>query len=173
MTRIGLISDTHGLLRPQAAAFLESCDHIIHGGDVGPEEILQQLALLAPVTAVRGNNDTESWARALPEARLMTVGAVQLYVIHDLAQMSIEPQAVAVAAVISGHSHRPSIRERDGVLYINPGSAGPRRFKLPIAVGELVIEGNSVSARIVELPLPAVTGRARRSATRPGPAASE
>jgi hypothetical protein len=149
--RIGLISDTHGLLRPQALAFLAGCDHIIHGGDIGTEAILTQLAELAPVSAVRGNNDRAPWARDLPETRTLRFGTVQVYVIHDLAQIELEPQSALVAAVISGHSHQPSIRERAGVLYVNPGSAGPRRFKLPIAVGELMIAGSSVSARIVDL----------------------
>jgi putative phosphoesterase len=150
MPRIGLISDTHGLLRPQAVAFLAGCDHIIHAGDIGAEDILTQLMQLAPVTAVRGNNDRASWARGLPETQMLRFGTVQVYVIHDLARIDLEPQSALVAAVISGHSHQPSVRERAGVLYINPGSAGPRRFKLPIAVGELMIE-DCVSARIVDL----------------------
>jgi putative phosphoesterase len=146
--RIGLISDTHGLLRPQAITFLQGCDHIIHGGDIGPPEVLVQLSALAPLSAVRGNNDRAAWARRLPESRLLRFDAVSIYVIHDLAQLELASQA---AVVVSGHSHQPSIGERDGVLYVNPGSAGPRRFKLPIAVGELRIDGSSVSARIVEL----------------------
>jgi uncharacterized protein len=150
--RIGLISDTHGMLRPEAMAFLRGCDHIIHGGDIGPPAILTELSQLAPVTAVRGNNDRAEWARLLPESRVVSFGTVQVYVIHDLAQMPAAPQA-GIAAIVSGHSHQPSIRERAGVLYANPGSAGPRRFKLPIAVGELSIEGSTVSARIVELEL--------------------
>jgi uncharacterized protein len=171
MIRIGVISDTHGLLRPEAITFLQGSDQIIHGGDIGPEAILQRLARLAPVIAVRGNNDTEAWAQALPESRLVQVAAVRLYVIHDLAGIDMEPQAAGIAAVISGHSHRPSIHERDGILYVNPGSAGPRRFKLPIAVAELLIEGSSVTARIVELPVAGGAGRAR-GATRMHSAAS-
>ena len=151
MLRIGVISDTHGLLRPEASAFLRGCTHIVHGGDVGGEFLLQELAAIAPTTAVRGNNDKGSWADSLPEAELVQFGDVSVYVIHDLAQLDIEPRAAGVSVVVSGHSHQPRIRERDGVLYVNPGSAGPRRFKLPIAVAELEIEGKSVRSRIVEL----------------------
>ena len=163
--RVGLISDTHGLLRPQAKSFLRGCDQIIHGGDIGPEAVLEQLAALAPVSAVRGNNDTAAWARALPGSRCIEVEAVRLYVIHDLAEMDIEPRAAGVAVVISGHSHRPVVRESRGVLYVNPGSAGPRRFKLPIAVAELTVDGTSIDARLVELPVSI-------AATRSGAAAS-
>jgi putative phosphoesterase len=149
--RIGLISDTHGLLRREATAVLQGCDHIIHAGDIGPPEILVELSALAPVSAVRGNNDRAAWARQLPESRLLRFGVVHVYVIHDLAQFERAPQSTVV---VSGHSHQPSIRERDGVLYVNPGSAGPRRFKLPIAVGELMIDGSAVSARVIELTAP-------------------
>lgn len=166
MPRIGLISDTHGLLRPEALAFLQGCDHIIHGGDIGPEAILTQLSQLAPVTAVRGNNDRDAWASRLPESCVVSFGDVQVLVIHDLAYLVDRVRQIGsaaplrdVAAVVSGHSHQPSIQEREGVLYVNPGSAGPRRFKLPIALGELSIEGGAVTARIVELgPHPASRG---------------
>ena len=151
MLRVGLISDTHGLLRPTATAFLRGCDHIIHGGDIGNPEILQQLSAIAPVTAVRGNNDKDAWAEALQETELVQLGDTLVYVLHDLAQLDIEPRATGVGVVVSGHSHRPRVEQRDGVLYINPGSAGPRRFKLPIAVAELVIDANAVTSRIVEL----------------------
>ncbi|RZL88023.1 MAG: metallophosphoesterase [Variovorax sp.] len=149
--RIGLISDTHGLLRPEAKAFLQGCDRIVHGGDICDPRILEALAALAPVTAVRGNNDKGPWAERLRETEDLQVGEVSIHVIHDLAQLGIEPGAAGVRVVVSGHSHKPRVEERDGVLYVNPGSAGPRRFKLPIAVGELIITGRSVSARIVEL----------------------
>lgn len=165
--RLGLISDTHGLLRPEAVAALAGCEHIIHGGDIGSEAILQQLAALAPLSVVRGNNDTAPWAQALPETLLLQLGAIQVYVIHDLAQADLASQAVGAAVVVSGHSHQPSIREQGGTLYINPGSAGPRRFKLPIAVGELLIENQRVSARIIELP-----AGVQRPATRSRRAAS-
>lgn len=151
MLRICLISDTHGLLRPEALAFLQGSDFIVHGGDIGNAGILQALAAIAPLTVVRGNNDREPWAEGIAETELVTFGGVQLYAIHDLARLDIDPRAAGVRVVVSGHSHKPKIEERDGVLYVNPGSAGPRRFKLPIAVAELLIDGDAVSARIVEL----------------------
>ena len=151
MLRVGVISDTHGLLRPEASAFLRGCDYIVHGGDIGGEALLRELSALAPTTAIRGNNDKGSWAETLPEAELVQFGDVSVYVIHDLAQLDIEPQAAGVGVIVSGHSHQPRIEEREGVLYVNPGSAGPRRFKLPITVAELTIEGKSVKSRIVEL----------------------
>lgn len=151
MLRIGLISDTHGLLRPEAMAFLRGSDHIVHAGDICGLHILEELSALAPVTAVLGNNDRGPWAQALRETELVKVGDIHLYVIHDLAALDIDPVAADVQVVVSGHSHKPLITQRDGVLYVNPGSAGPRRFKLPIAAAELVVEGMSVSARIVEL----------------------
>lgn len=151
MIRVGLISDTHGLLRAEASAFLRGCGHIIHGGDIGDKDILRDLSVIAPVTAVRGNNDHGPWADALPETELVQFGEVFVYVIHDLAQLDIEPTAARVNVVVSGHSHQPRIHERDGVVYINPGSAGPRRFKLPVAVAELNISGNAIRPRIVKL----------------------
>lgn len=151
MLRVGVISDTHGLLRPEATAFLRGCYHIVHAGDVGSENVLRELSVIAPITAVRGNNDQGPWARALPETELVQFGEVFVYVIHDLAQLDIEPQAAGVGVAVSGHSHQPAIQERNGVLYVNPGSAGPRRFKLPIAVAELNVAGKSVTSRIVEL----------------------
>ena len=151
MLRVGLISDTHGLLRPQAKAFLQGSDFIVHGGDIGEPGILEELARIAPVTAIRGNNDNGAWAQQLRETEFLQVGEVLMYVIHDIAQLDIDPDAAGVRVVVSGHSHKPAIEERNGVLYVNPGSSGPRRFKLPIAVGELTVAGNSVSARTVEL----------------------
>ena len=151
MLRVGLISDTHGLLRPEAIAFLRGCTHIIHAGDIGDPHILQALSEIAPVTAVRGNNDKGAWADALPETEFVELGDTLVYVLHDLAQLDIEPRVAGVRIVVSGHSHKPRIDERDGILYINPGSAGPRRFKLPIAAAELVIAGNSITPRIGEL----------------------
>jgi uncharacterized protein len=158
MIRIGLISDTHGLLRPEAMQFLQGCQHIVHGGDIGGPAnggpaILQQLATLAPLTTVRGNNDRGPWAKQLPETTLLSIGGVSLYILHDLAQLDIDPKATGVRVVVSGHSHKPVVNERQGVLYVNPGSAGPRRFKLPVSVGELLITGDSVSARNVILDL--------------------
>jgi len=151
MLRVGLISDTHGLLRPEAKSFLQGSHYIVHGGDIGHPSILQELAALAPVTAVRGNNDHGSWADALRETDSLRVGEVFVFAIHDLAQLDIDPGAAGIRVVVSGHSHRPRIEERDGVLYVNPGSSGPRRFTLPGSIGDLSIDGRSVSARIVEL----------------------
>lgn len=149
--RIGLISDTHGLLRPQAKAFLRGSDHIVHAGDIGNPRILDELAAIAPLTAVRGNNDKGPWAAGLNETEIVRLGDACIYVIHDLALLDIDPAAAGVHVVASGHSHRPLVAHRDGVLYVNPGSAGPRRFKLPVAAAELFIDGHSVSARITEL----------------------
>jgi len=151
MYRVGLISDTHGLLRPEAKAFLEGCDYIVHGGDIGHPGILEELTKLAPVTAVRGNNDKGLWAQPLRETEFLRVGEVFVFAIHDLARLDIEPNAAGVRVVVSGHSHKPLVEERNGVLYVNPGSSGPRRFRLPIGIGELLVTGSSVSARIVEL----------------------
>lgn len=151
MLRVGLVSDTHDLLRPQAKAFLQGCDHIIHAGDVNSAGILEDLATLAPLTAVRGNNDRGAWAASLCQAEIVELGGILVCVIHDVAQLDVIPGVVGVRVVVSGHSHKPSIVDRDGVLFVNPGSAGPRRFKLPVAVAELTIAGDAVSARIVEL----------------------
>jgi hypothetical protein len=151
--RIGLISDTHGLLRPEALAFLTGADHIVHGGDIGGPEILEHLAAIAPLTVVRGNNDTALWALAIPETARVDFGAVALYAIHDLKQLAIDPRAAGVRVVVSGHSHRPACAEREGVLYVNPGSAGRRRFSLPIAAAELRIDGATVAATLVTLAL--------------------
>jgi putative phosphoesterase len=150
-TRIGLISDTHGLLRPQALDYLAGCDHIIHGGDIGSAAILEQLETLAPVSAVRGNNDTGSWAGALPATLRLRFEGVVVFAIHDLKELAGRGQAEDVRVIVSGHSHKPGCSERDGVLYVNPGSAGRRRFSLPIAVGELLIDGDQVRARIMTL----------------------
>lgn len=151
MTRIGLISDTHGLLRPEALAFLRGSDHIIHAGDICEPWVLAELARLAPVTAVRGNNDKGGWAQALQENETLQLGAVAVHVIHDLKLLVRDRVAADTRVMVSGHSHKPSIAERDGVLFVNPGSAGPRRFKLPVSAAELLIEGDAVSARLVEL----------------------
>lgn len=155
MKRIGLISDTHGLLRPEALAFLRGCDHIVHGGDIGNADILQQLAAIAPVTAVRGNNDRAAWADAIAQAEFVQVEGITLYALHDIADLDLDPPGAGIQVVMTGHSHKPSIEERDGVLYINPGSAGPRRFTLPISIGELLVEGVTITPRLVTLELAA------------------
>jgi putative phosphoesterase len=151
LIRVGLISDTHGLLRPQAVAVLQGSDFIVHGGDIGDAGILEALGAIAPLTVVRGNNDREAWAAGIPETDFLRAAGVLVYAIHDLSRIDIDPAAAGVRVVVSGHSHKPRIEERGGVLYVNPGSAGPRRFKLPIAVAELIVVGNGVTARIIEL----------------------
>ena len=151
MIRIGLISDTHGLLRPAALERLRGVDRIVHAGDIGDAAILARLAQIAPVTAVRGNNDRGAWASKLPETATLHAGGVTLYVIHDVQLLDVDPAAQGFGAVVSGHSHRPSCIRRDGVLYVNPGSAGPRRFTLPIALGMLHIADGNLRADIIEL----------------------
>lgn len=149
--RIGLISDTHGQLRPEALAFLEGCDHVVHAGDIGKPEVLSALEAIAPVTAIRGNVDTGEWAAELPEVREVTLAGVRLLVLHDLKQLGGDPAEEGIRVVVSGHSHKPLAEERGGVLYINPGSAGPRRFRLPVTAGELLVSGPVVTPRIVDL----------------------
>lgn len=151
MIRIGLISDTHGLLRPEALAYLRGSDHILHAGDIGDAGILDALAAIAPVTAVRGNNDTESWARHVRETEVLKVGGMSIYLLHDLAELDVDAAASGHRVVVTGHSHKPLIDGRGDVLYVNPGSAGPRRFSLPISVGELLIRGTSISAGLKTL----------------------
>jgi putative phosphoesterase len=148
---IGLISDTHGLLRPEALQALHGSDHIIHAGDVGDPAIVDRLASIAPVTVVRGNIDREPWAEAWPATEVVDVGGLLLYVLHDLAALDLDPAVAGFAAVIFGHTHRPTVERRQGVLYVNPGSAGPRRFSLPISVGAIAISGTELSARVIEL----------------------
>jgi putative phosphoesterase len=152
--RVGLISDTHGLLRPQALDYLRGSAHIIHAGDIVDPATLEQLATLAPLTVVRGNNDRGAWARELPESITLTLGGVAIHVIHDLKELALDPAAAGVRVVISGHSHKPARSEQGGVLYVNPGAAGRRRFKLPVSVGELLIEDGQVSVRLATLDVP-------------------
>ncbi|HEX6003602.1 MAG TPA: metallophosphoesterase family protein [Burkholderiales bacterium] len=149
--RIGLISDTHGLLRPEAVEALRGSEFIVHAGDIGEAAILGRLSGIAPVTAVRGNNDKGSWAAGLNEVEILKVDDAIICVVHDLAQLDVDPAAAGIHAVVSGHSHRPAIREANGILYVNPGSAGPRRFSLPVSVGSLVVAGARVRARLVTL----------------------
>ena len=151
IVRVGLISDTHGLLRNEAVRALRGSDHIVHAGDICDPDILVALARIAPVTAVRGNNDRGAWADELPETASLSIEGIRLLVVHDLATLDCDPLCVGARVVISGHSHRPLIETRAGVLYVNPGSAGPRRFRLPITVGHLAIRGSGVRARIREL----------------------
>ena len=153
---VGVISDTHGLLRPEALAALAGVERIVHAGDIGTPDVLEALGRIAPVTAVRGNNDRERWAADIPETDVLEIGDVSLYVLHDLHELDLDPRAAGFAAVIAGHSHQPRMEERDGVLYLNPGSAGPRRFKLPISLARLTVTGPRLRAELVTLPIPAV-----------------
>lgn len=150
-TRIGLISDTHGLLRQQALEALRGSELILHAGDVGKPEILTALRELAPVVAVRGNVDTSDWARALPETAVAEAGKILLYILHDVHTLDLNPAAAGFHIVVSGHSHQPGKFERDGVLYINPGSAGPRRFQLPVSVARLDLGNIPFEVEFVEL----------------------
>lgn len=147
---VGVLSDTHGLLRPEAIRAFEGVDLIIHAGDVGSEEVIRALEKIAPVKAVRGNVDKGEWARRLPTTETVEVGRALIYVVHDRTALDLDPR-VGFKAVISGHSHRPSATMREGVLYLNPGSAGPRRFKLPVSVARLYVRGESLEARLIEL----------------------
>ena len=151
MQKIGVIADTHGLLRPEALAALQGCELILHAGDIGKPEILQTLSQLAPLRVVRGNNDTQPWAMAIPERLRLTVGDLTLYLLHDLKDLDFDPRSAGIDLVIAGHSHKPSQTERDGVLFFNPGSAGPRRFKLPVSLGLLWLDGRSIRAELVSL----------------------
>ena len=148
---IGVISDTHGLLRPEAVDALRGVDRIIHAGDIGAPEVLSALASVAPVTAVRGNNDRAPWASAIADTQVVDADGVLIYVIHDVAELDGDPAAGGFGVVVAGHSHQPLNEQRGGVLWFNPGSAGPRRFKLPIALGRLTIEAGRVRGDIVTL----------------------
>jgi hypothetical protein len=148
---IGVISDTHGLIRPQALLALRGVDRIIHAGDIGAPEIIEALDRIAPTVAIKGNNDRDRWAKAFPETELIEQADTKIYVIHNVKELRFQPAERGIRVVISGHSHKPSVDERDGVLYLNPGSAGPRRFKLPIAVAKLRLSSKKVTAQLIEL----------------------
>ena len=149
--RIGLISDTHGLLRPEALQALAGVEEIIHAGDIGSPELLEALGSVAPVRAVRGNNDQGAWARKLPLRLDLHRAGVRVHVLHDIQELDRDPAADRIAVVVSGHSHKPGVVHRDGTVLVNPGSAGPRRFKLPITIGFLIIAEGSVRAEIRDL----------------------
>ena len=151
--RVGLISDTHGLLRPEAVDAIRDVETIVHAGDVGDPHILSTLRALAPVVAVRGNVDHGDWADALPESQTVQIGGLLIHVVHDRAKLAIDPVAERIAVVVYGHSHRPLSEPSDGVLFVNPGSAGPRRFTLPITVAILTIDGARPEVEIVPLDL--------------------
>jgi len=148
---VGIISDTHGLLRPEAVVALKDSQLILHAGDVGDAGILERLRAIAPTVAVRGNVDTSPWATVLPLTEVVSVGDLQLYMLHNLSDLDLNPRAAGFAAVISGHTHRPLADVRDGVLYLNPGSAGPRRFSLPIAMARLEVTGADLAYEMIEL----------------------
>ena len=149
--RIGVISDTHGLVRPEALSALKNSELIIHAGDIGKPEVLISLRSIAQVIAIRGNNDREPWARKIPDIFHLSVNDVRIYVIHNVNELEIDPAAAGFRAVISGHSHNPGIIKRDGLLFLNPGSAGPRRFKLPVTVASIQLRNNGLQARLIEL----------------------
>ena len=151
MRHIGVISDTHGLLRPQALSALRGSDLIIHAGDIGSPQILEALARIAPVLAVRGNTDRGAWAKALPSTQILWLEPCSVYVLHDLDELDLDPVSAGLHAVIFGHSHQPKIETKDDVLYFNPGSAGPRRFDLPISVGRLTLSGGKLHGEIIDL----------------------
>ena len=151
MTQVGVISDTHGLVRPEALAALAGADVILHAGDIGAPEVLERLRAIAPVVAVRGNNDHGAWADALPETEAVQIDGASIYLLHDVNDLGLDAKAAGFAAVICGHSHQPRSERVGGVLFFNPGSAGPRRFKLPIAVGKLRIRGATVDGELVRL----------------------
>jgi putative phosphoesterase len=150
---VGVISDTHGLLRPEAVAALKGTDLIIHAGDVGAPEVIDALRKLAPTFVVRGNVDKAHWAGALPMTAHVEVGGLLFHVLHDISELDLDPAAVGYAAVVYGHSHRPSIEMREGVLFLNPGSAGPRRFNLPVSIARVSVSGHQLRPDIVELPV--------------------
>jgi putative phosphoesterase len=151
VTRIGLISDTHNLMRPEALQWLAGCDAIIHAGDVCAPPVLDALARIAPVTAVRGNNDVGDWALQLPLSTTLAIAGIDIHVVHDIADLRADALALGARVVVTGHSHKPLVREADGVLFVNPGSAGPRRFKLPISAGMLTIVDGRVDASLQTL----------------------
>jgi putative phosphoesterase len=151
VTTIGVISDTHGLLRPEALTALRGSDRILHAGDVGDPEILVALAQISPVTAVRGNIDTKAWAAALSQTEMVELEGVTIYMLHDLSQLDLKLKAAGIRAVVYGHSHQPKIEQRNGVLYFNPGSAGPRRFNKPTTIGKLTVKAEEVRAEIIDL----------------------
>lgn len=148
---IGVISDTHGLLRPEAVAALHGSEHIIHAGDIGAPEIIPALERIAPVTAIRGNVDHQPWARRFPETEVVELAGLHFYIIHDVNALDLNPRAAGFALVINGHSHHPRQETKDGILYFNPGSAGPRRFTLPVTIGKLDITDGKIGASIIPI----------------------
>ena len=150
-TNIGILSDTHGLLRPEVLAALADCDHILHAGDVGDGQVLERLERIAPVTAVRGNMDYGSWSHSLPVDEMVEIGNIFFYMLHDLNHLDLDPAAAGIQVVVSGHTHQPQLVEKDGVAYLNPGSAGHRRFNYPVSVARVQIQDGTVTPRIIEI----------------------
>ena len=148
---VGIIADTHGLIRPEAIAALMGAERIIHAGDIGRPTVLEALAAVAPVVAVRGNNDQDAWAATIPETAIVEIDGLRLYVLHDIKALDFDPATAGFSAVICGHSHRPRLEQHSGVWFVNPGSAGPRRFTLPVAVARLYVQGGALTAELVEL----------------------
>ena len=148
---VGVISDTHGIVRPEAIVALSDSELILHAGDVGAPQVLEQLRVIAPTIAVRGNVDRGAWAQFLPVAEVVEVGKIRIYILHDVSEFDVDPQAAELSAVVFGHSHRPTAEVREGVLFLNPGSAGPRRFSLPVTVAKLRVVGKSLSHELIEL----------------------
>lgn len=151
MTTIGVISDTHGLLRPQAVEALQGTELILHAGDIGSPEVIENLKDVAPVVAVRGNIDKDAWAKIFPPTALATIGKRRIYILHNIQEIDLDPAGLGYDIVVSGHSHKPSIENKNGVLYLNPGSAGRRRFKLPVTVAKIELSTKNVAAQIIEL----------------------
>ena len=148
---VGLISDTHGLVRPEALNALEGVELILHAGDVGGRHVLEALSAIAPLIAIRGNVDGETWAASLPERRIAEAGGIDVYMLHDVKELGPDPLPEDIRVVLSGHSHKPSVTERNGILYVNPGSAGPKRFSLPVTIARMHVDGQDVSCAIVEV----------------------
>jgi putative phosphoesterase len=148
---IGLISDTHGLLRPEATRALAGVQRIIHAGDIGGPEVLEQLRAIAPVDAVRGNNDKAPWAADIPNHQVLEIGGVTIHVVHDVNELDVDPEAAGIQVVVAGHSHRPAVTERDGIIFVNPGSAGPRRFSLPVSIGFIQVVADRAAAKILRI----------------------
>ncbi|BBA35924.1 uncharacterized protein sS8_3993 [Methylocaldum marinum] len=151
MRRIGVISDTHGLVRPEVITALRGSELILHAGDIGRPQVLDALRRIAPVVAVRGNVDKGSWAECLPEHEVVRIDGRMIYLLHNLKELGLDPAASGFDVVVSGHSHQPKIGGKEGVYYLNPGSAGPKRFKLPVAIGRLMLADGELSGEIVEL----------------------
>lgn len=148
---IGVISDTHSLIRPEAIEYLNNSDFIIHAGDVGSERVLVELKKLAPVIVVKGNCDVEAWSEGLPQNEVVEINEKLIYVIHDIQHLDLDPKAAGISVVVYGHSHRPSLEIKENIYYLNPGSIGPRRFNLPISLAKIIVEGNDIKPEVIEL----------------------